>query len=132
MNKLYLFILPHNYVQKKKERNTVQNESGREALNRNLSERAYNIRLPQLNQLTHSIIKLLSDCNVLFPYSLGVLSVRCSSLSACFGIILQFNTRFNLKIFTRRFILNFLCLVALIILKKWHLQYQFSGRSGLA
>ena len=41
--------------------------------------------------------------------------------------MLQFNTRFKLKIFTRRFILNFLCLAALIILKKWHLQQDGVG-----
>ena len=101
---------------KERKKNTVQNESGEEAFNRN--HKAYNIRLPQLNQFMHSIIKLSSDCNVLFPFSPGMLSVMCSCLSASFGLTLQLSTRFKLKIFTRRFILNFLCLAALIILKK--------------
>ena len=126
-NYIYLFCLTK--CTKKERKNTVQNECGEEALNRN--HRAYNIRLPQLNQFMHSIIKLSSGCNVLLPYSLDVLSVMCSCLSASFGIMLQFNTRFKSKIFTRRFILNFLCLAALIILKKWHLQYQFSALDKL-
>lgn len=104
---------------KKEEKNTVQNESGEEAFNRNHG--AYNIRLPQLNQFMHSIIKLSHDCNVLFPFSMGVLPVMCSRLSASFGITLQVKTRFRSKIFTRRFILNFFCLAALTNLKKWHL-----------
>ena len=131
LNNIIIFIyFSSQNVQRKKEKiNTVQNESGEEAFNRN--HRAYNIRLPQLNQFRHSIIKLSSDCNVLFPFSPGMLSVMCSCLSASFGITLQLSTRFKLKIFTRRFILNFLCLAALIILKKWHLQYQFSALDKL-
>ena len=53
-----------------------------------------------------------------FHFLKGMLSVMCSCLSASFGLMLQLSTRFKLKIFTRRFILNFLCLAALIILKK--------------
>ena len=68
MNKLYnLFILPHKmYKKRKKEIDRVQNESGEEALNRN--QRAYNIRLPQLNQLMHSIIKLLMTAMFYFHF----------------------------------------------------------------
>ena len=60
---------------KKKERNKVQNESGEEALNRN--QRAYKIRLPQLNQLMHSIIKLLITAAMFYFHFLRVCYLLC-------------------------------------------------------
>ena len=51
----YIFILPHK-IQRKKEKNVLQNESGEESLNRN--HRAYNLRLAQLQLMMASRAQL--------------------------------------------------------------------------
>ena len=54
----YIFILPHK-IQRKKEKNALQNESGEESLNRN--HRAYNGGLAQLQLMmaTHAQLQLV-------------------------------------------------------------------------
>ena len=56
----YLFILSHN-TKKESLKNTLQNKSGEEALNRN--HRAYNIRLPQLQLMmaTHAQLQVYNN-----------------------------------------------------------------------
>ena len=54
----YIYILPHK-IQRKKEKNALQNESGEESLNRN--HRAYNLGLAQLQLMmaTHAQLQLV-------------------------------------------------------------------------